>query len=251
MATLWTPIRPVSLLSAGCLVLLSQACAQRVASPPEVAELATSPYEEELPELEGESGPLIARESPRKVGDLWVHRFSGNYRASDLILREEVVGEEGDLLMVDFTLTEGESDTQLRVHMAKRSERVIKVFQVIDGKVIPGSLADFDGLMEKTSFVPDQNHGKIASKSQTCLVGKAELNCELSEYKVFLGEKEATLTVAHNDELRRDISGEITAVDGTVLYHAELLEMQRGKGSDGRSDGVALVSKDIDFDVRE
>lgn len=161
------------------------------------------------------------------------------------------MGEKGDLLLVDFTLTEGETDTQLRVQMVKGSERVITVSRVVDGKVVPGSLSDLDALLEKTSFVPDQNHGKVAAKSQTCLVGKDELNCELSEYKVLLGEKEATLTVAHNDELRRDISGEITAVDGTVLYHAELIEMQRGRESATSDESVALVSTKVDFDARD
>lgn len=213
--------------------------------------LTNSPSEEELPQLEGESGRLIKKESPRRVGDLWVHRFSGSYRADNLIVREEVIGQNGDVLLVDFTLTEGDAETQLRVEMSKRSERVIKVSRVVHGKLAPGKLADFDALMEKTSFVPDRNRGKIAEKTQTCLVGKDELNCELTEYKVLLGEDEATLTVAHNDELRRDISGEITAVDGTVIYHAELLEMRRGQETERSDEGVALVNKEIDFDLRD
>lgn len=251
MVLLWSSVRSLSSLSAGCLLLFLSACTQGAARPPEALELALSPYEEKLPALEGESGPLVKKESPRRVGDLWVHRFSGSYRAEGLILREEVIAEKGDLLLVDFTLTEGETNTQLRVQMAKGSERVIAVSRVVEGKVIPGSLADLDALLEKTAFVPDQNHGKVAAKSQTCLVGKDELNCELSEYKVLLGEKEATLTVAHNDELRRDISGEITAVDGTVLYHAELIEMQRGQEQVASEGGVALVSSEIDFDARD
>jgi hypothetical protein len=135
--------------------------------------------------------------------------------------------------------------------MTKGSERVLNIFYLNDGQTSPGTLADFDALLQKTTFVPDQNHGKVAAKSQTCLVGKDELNCELSEYKVLLGEKEATLTVAHNDDLRRDISGEITAVDGTVLYHAELIEMQRGQEPRATKEGVALVGEPIDFDSRE
>lgn len=251
MVALRFSTRPVSILSLGCLVALASACTQRASAPAEVAELAPTPYVETLPALEGESGPVAKKESPRRVGDVWVHRFSGSYRAENLLLREEVIGEKGDILIVDFTLTEGDIESQLRVEMARGSERIISVARVVEGAVLPGSVADFEALLEKTSYVPDHNHGKVAEKNQTCLVGKDELNCELSEYKVFLGEKEATLTVARNEELRRDISGEITAVDGTVIYHAELIEMQRGRATEEAQEGLALVSETIDFDERK
>lgn len=251
MVALRFSVRPVSTLTLGCVIALSSACTPQTAAPPVVAELAPTPYEEDLPELEGESGPVVKKESPRRVGDVWVHRFSGTYRAENLILREEVVAEKGDVLLVDFTLTEGDTVTELRVQMARGSERIISVARVVENQELPGEIADFEALMAKTSFVPDQNHGKVAEKSQTCLVGKDELNCELSQYKVLLGEKEATLTVARNDALRRDISGEITAVDGTILYHAELIEMQRGQATEGPGEGVALVSEKIDFDLRD
>lgn len=243
-------VRPVSILAFGCLVALLSACTPRASTPPEVAELAPTPYKETLPALEGESGPVAKKESPRRVGDIWVHRFSGSYRAEHLLLREEVIAEKGGVLIVDFTLTEGDVESQLRVEMARGSERIISVARVVDNDVLPGSLADFEALLQKTSFVPDQNHGKVTEKSQTCLVGKDELNCELAEYKVLVGEKEATLTVARNEELRRDIAGEITAVDGTVLYHAELIEMQRGKVVEEAQEGLALVNEKIDFDAR-
>lgn len=246
--------RPLSVLCAGGSLLLLSACSKHATPAAEVADLAETPYqnhEEDLPALEGESGPIAKKESPRRVGDLWVHRFSGTYRTEALLLKEEVIGREGDLLVVDYTLTEGESENRLRVRMAKRSERIITVARIIDGEEVPGTMSDFDALMEKTSFVPDRNHGKVAEKSQTCLVGKNELNCELSQFKVLLGDEEATLTVAHNDELRRDISGEITAVDGTILYHAELVEMQRGQASARSEEGIALVDENIDLNSRD
>ncbi len=234
------------------VVLLLSACSKQAPPAAVVADLAPTPYEMKLPELEGESGPLMKKDSPRRVGDMWVHRFSGTYRSEDLILREEVVAQEGDLLVVDFILAEGDSETHLRVKMAKRSERIVDVAKMVDGDAVPAEMSDFDALMAKTAFVPDQNHGKVSEKSQTCLVGKNELNCELSEFKVLMGHEEATLTVAHNDELQRDISGEITAVDGTVLYHAELIELKRGEQQPSSADaGVALVDENIDFDSRD
>jgi hypothetical protein len=96
------------------------------------------------------------------------------------------------------------------------------------GKEVLGSIADYEAMIDKTTFVPDTNEGKVAEKSETCLVGMNELSCDVASFEVNVANKAATLSVAHNEELRRDISGEIVAVDGTLLYRAELIEMQRG-----------------------
>lgn len=202
----------------------------------------------EVPELEGKSGPTMARQSPRRVGDIWVHRFSGSYRHSDLILREEVIAKKDDTLIVDFILSEDESETHLRAVLATPSERILSVTRMVDGKETAATIADFEKMLEKTTFVPDQNAGRIAGKSETCLVGKDELDCDLAEYKVYLGQQEATLKVARSEEMKRDISGEIVAVDGTVVYHAELIEMERGEATPESSEEVAF--RDVDYDSR-
>lgn len=200
-----------------------------------------------VPELEGSTGPLLTRQSPRRIGDVWVHRFSGTYRNSALTLREEVVGQKDDTLLVDFILDEEGKETHLRVTMALPSEHILAVAKVVGGAVMPTSMSEFEAMMAKTTFAPDQNAGRLAASSETCLVGKQELDCDLAEYKVMMGEQEGTLRVLRNEELKRDISGEIAAVDGTIVYKAELLEMERGKEAPALSnEGVALQS--IDFD---
>jgi hypothetical protein len=175
-----------------------------------------------------------------------VHRFSGSYRGTPVILREEVMSQEGNLLRVRYRLEEGDSVTELEIAMTRFNERVVGVDRIVDGEKIPGTMQDLDALMAKTVFVPDENEGRVASKSETCLIGKAEVDCEISQYKIFVGEEEALLSVSRNDEMGRDISGEITAVDGTVLYHAELIEMQHGDATPPNEEGVALVNSGLD-----
>jgi hypothetical protein len=227
-------------VACGALLSCLSGCGHLQPEPPQTASQAES-AKETLPSLEGESGPTVALDSPRRVGDVWVHRFSGSYRSHDLVLREEVVGDKDDMLLVDFIFEEGDSLTHFRTEMSKRSERIVAVYKLEDDILLPVSTSDLDQMLEKTTHVPEQNRGKISQKQQTCLVGKNELNCELTAYQVRLDGKDATLSVSRNQDLGRDIAGEITAVDGTVLYHAELIEMKRGHDSNkAKLDGVAL-----------
>ncbi len=182
----------------------------------------------ESPELalqgQGASGP-----AGRPVGQILVHRFSGSFAERPMVLKEEVISNDGNSMTVDYSLEEGDKLTQLRVLMGARSERVLTVSRLIGDEVLPGSAKDFEDLLARTSFVPDRNDGLLGKTSQTCLIGKQELDCEISEFQVQLGEREARLSVARDTNRARDISGEITAVDGTLLYRAELIEAHDGQ----------------------
>gem|GEM_PF-741216 len=217
-------------LSVGALLALGSTVA---CSPAVVAEKpAKVPFEvvhlEEAPPLEASTGEMAERQSPRRVGDVFVHRFSGSYRGEAIVLREEVLTLANNVITVDYQMQDGEKETHLRVEMGARTERVIAVHFVEGDELRRAEVSDYEKMLEKTLFVPDQNNGKVADLGQTCLIGKAELDCEITEYEVRVGEQEAKLSVARSEEMGRDVSGEVVAVDGTVLYHAELLEMQRG-----------------------
>ncbi len=205
---------------------------------------------EEAPPLVGSTGEMKPREAPRRVGDVWVHRFSGSYRGAPLLLREEVLALHANVLTIDYVLEDGDSTTHLRVEMTERTERILTVARIDGDESFPASISDYEEMLEKTLFVPEQNSGLIASKSQTCLVGKTELDCEINEYQVSIGDQEAKLSVARNDAMGRDVSGEVRAVDGTILYHAELLEMQRGNDREiATSEGLAMSEHEL-FDER-
>lgn len=208
-------------------------CARPAPAPeaPPVAAKAAAPKEnaEPVPALAAvpsETAPKPA--APRKVGDLWVHRFSGSYRDGDMVVEEEVVDRQGDLLVVDFRFVEADEEHRLRVKMSARSERIISVTRLLGEREIPSKLSVYERLMSRTSFSPDHNAGQIAESQQTCLIGPEEFDCEMAKYRVLVGDQEATLSVARNREMKRDLAGEITAVDGTILYKAELIEMRQG-----------------------
>ena len=180
------------------------------------------------PGLVGSSGASLVREAPRRVGDRLVHRYSGTYRSEPLVIAEEVVAQEGDVLVVDYTVLEGDAPQKLRVRMTVRSERVIAVSKIKDDFERPAAISDYERLMEKTAFATDRNRGLVSRRPQTCLVGPAEFDCVESQFDVQVAGQEGTLLVARHPGLARDIAGEVTAVDGTVLYKADLIEFERG-----------------------
>jgi hypothetical protein len=83
----------------------------------------------------------------------------------------------------------------------------------------------------ETSFAADSNDGKIDSTTDTCLIGTEEHSCESTRYRVKIGERAAKMTVTSSPEVASgDVSGEIVADDGTVVYRGEIVEMGYGNG---------------------
>jgi len=163
---------------------------------------------------------------PRKVGDFYVHRFSGSYEKSPLTLTEEVVAQEDGLWVIDYTFEQPSSTTKLRVRLDPKTDSVVRVSKLDGDSETKVPLATYEKLMDRTSFTADANDGMVASEHGTCLVGPSELDCETKSYKVWVGEKQATLNVSHSDSVPdRDVSGDITASDGTLIYRSELVEM--------------------------
>jgi hypothetical protein len=77
------------------------------------------------------------------------------------------------------------------------------------------------------------------SSAGTCTLGPAELDCETKSYKVWLGEREASLGVTQSASVPGiDLSGEIKAADGSVIYRSELVE--RGNEGETTNDSFAL-----------
>jgi hypothetical protein len=180
-----------------------------------------------------EDRPARKAMSDRKVGDFWVHRISGSFSDHTMLLSERVVGKTESDVTIEYSLEESESATKLLVRHAIETDDVLEVRRLVDGKEEPGTLADYESMMAKTALVPDSNEGFMAAKQGTCLVGPSELDCETKSYRVMIGEKSATLDVTQSEKYPgRDISGEISAEDGEVLYRAELLESGHEGGTD-------------------
>ncbi len=195
----------------------------------------------ETPQLEASTpGPVI--ENPHHVGDEAIHRFSGTFSKQALILKEEVVAADNKTFTVHYTLDEGASMSELLVKRTNQSERIVSVQRINGSARVPATTADYEAMIQKTLFAPDQNHGQLASRKQTCLVGKKEHDCEIADYKVYVADQEARLSVARSQALDRDVSGEIVAVDGTLIYRAELLEIEHQEPL-SHTDEVAVVSE--------
>jgi hypothetical protein len=168
----------------------------------------------------------VAPADPRKVGDFYVHRFSGSYEKSPLTLTEEIVAQEGGLWVIDYTFEKPSTTTKLRVRLDPKTDSVVRVSKLDGTNELKVPLATYEKLMDRTSFTADANDGLLASGHNTCLVGPSELDCETKSYKVWVGDKQATLSVSHSDSVPdRDVSGDITASDGTLIYRSELVEM--------------------------
>jgi hypothetical protein len=215
----WIAIVGTSLLSAACGFSHTQS------SETPDRQVAKSKVAKKAKKAKKSSGVVKNALQVRKVGDYFVHRFSGSYRQEPLTLTERVVADEDEHLVIDYSLSEGEASFTLRARLEKRTGNVVEVSELDGEKEVAVPLSAYDELMAKTSFAPDVNDKLLAEEAQTCLVGPEELDCETKNYRVFVGDEEAVLSVTRSADLPgRDIAGEVTAVDGSIIYRAELME---------------------------
>lgn len=210
-------------------------CAQSAARPP------AAPEKSARHEQKQTAAPEKAKEatSARRVGDFAVHMISGSFRKHPALLTERVIAEENEAWLIEYTLEDTDGTATLRVWIDQNSDQVTKVSRMLDGVEKPATVADFDAMMASASVVPDTNDGLVANSNGTCTLGPAELDCETKSYKVWLGDREASLGVTQSAAVPgADLSGEITADDGTVIYRSELVE--RGNESETTNDSFAL-----------
>lgn len=194
----------------------------------------------ELP-LSGSSGSKGERQAPREIGDLAVHRFSGVGFGEGITLVERVVGLTQDELIVEYELA-GEREVQtVRAHLSRQSERFVSAVRLAASGESPMTRVDFEQFLAKTSYAVDRNLGLLESKSEVCVVGESELVCDRSSFDVVVRDRKATLVVTRSQDWTRDLSGEVRASDGTILYRAELLEYRRDPKA--HADQVALLSR--------
>jgi len=194
--------------------------------------------------LHGSSEPSspvseAAPASTRRIGDFNVHMITGSFRKHPALFTERVTGKEGDAWIIEYRLEDTTGARGLRVWVDANGDvkRVVRLFESGEKS---GTVADYEALMAMTSVVPDSNDGLTAATTGTCTVGPSELDCETKNYRVWLGDKEASMGVTASNALPgRDIAGEITAADGTLIYRSELLE--QGNESESKDASVSLL----------
>jgi uncharacterized protein YceK len=172
-----------------------------------------------------EKNPLL----DRKVGDFFVHRFSGSFAAEPITLTEEVIARGGALVVIDYTFEQGKTSRRLRVTHDAATDRVLRVREMAGDREIPAVVEDLEEMLAKTAFAPDANEQEIDSEKTTCLVGPHEIDCKKRSYRVAIGERTATLTVTESGAIPgRDVGGEIVDQSGKIIYRAEIIDMGRG-----------------------
>jgi hypothetical protein len=210
----------ISLLSACSLLPMTQA--------PATGQAASTPAS-----ARAEASSASAKSAPgpdrRQVGDLVVHRFSGSFRRTPLLLTEEVVAKDGEHWVVEVTLEDGATTSRFRVHMDDEGD-VTRAARLDGTREVQSSLSEYHASIDATVFAADANDGLFQSEQSTCLLGSRELECEVKSYRVRVGAEAATLKVSGSSELPgRDLSGEIVTADGRTLYRSELLTIDRQK----------------------
>jgi hypothetical protein len=175
-------------------------------------------------------GPAeIARLYQRQVGDYFVHRFSGTYRATPLVLTEEVLEHEGGMLVIEYTLDEGSTATKLRVRLKSDTHEVLNVSRLDGDREVEAPISDYHEMLAKTVFAPDYNEGRVARERSTCLVAGEEHDCERTRYHVLVEDRPATLEVTSSTALPgRDIGGRLETENGETIYRAELVKVRLG-----------------------
>ncbi|MDI1445113.1 hypothetical protein [Polyangium sp. 6x1] len=216
----------VSLLAMGCgkAAVRTQALA-----PEKPAPAAVAVEKETVAKAEPEAAEEPAEEGRRDVGDYVVYRFSGSFQKAPVTLTERVVAREKNALVIDFILEEGKATSELRVRLSDAAEtrgEVLSVHRIEKGKLVPAGVDEYEALMAKTMVVADENEAALGSEHVVAVMGNDLLPAKRTSFRVKIGEKKATLTTVVSDKFPwGDLSGEIAAEDGSVIYRAEVVNV--------------------------
>jgi hypothetical protein len=217
------------LASLASLAFITAGCGLFQQSAPKISAAVLPPAAAPVKQIEASASAPV-----RHVGDLFVHRFSGTFAEDPITLTEEVAAREDSTWVVDFSLTQSDKVERLRVRFDVVSGEAVSAARFDGNSELPAKLSDYEALLARTVYAADVNDGLVSSNDQTCLVGADELDCETKTYKVWVGDRAATLSVVHSNTFTdRDVSGEITTDDGKLIYRAELVEAKQGKPAPG------------------
>ncbi|MDB4933306.1 MAG: putative secreted protein [Labilithrix sp.] len=174
-----------------------------------------------------------------------MYRFTGSFRktsAAPLVLTERVLGREGDVLTLELVLEDGPKKETLRIRKDATPGAADEVLEVtrVEADVTRSATVDaYEAMMAKTILAADQNEEQLGIETTRVRVGGKSLPCKKTSYRVRVGTHEATMSTVESDAFPwGDVAGEITTLDGKVLYRVEVVDA----GNAGRQRDVAAVT---------
>lgn len=166
-----------------------------------------------------------------QAGDFVVYRFTGSFRktsASPLVLTERVLGREGDVLTLELVLDDGAKKETLRIRKDATpgaAEDVLEVTRVEADVMRSATVDAYEAMMAKTILAADQNEEQLGSETMHLRVGGRSLPCTKTSYRVRVGAHEATMSTVESEAFPwGDVAGEITTLDGKLLYRVEVVD---------------------------
>lgn len=164
----------------------------------------------------------------RAVGDFVVFKFTGSYRKTPLVLREQVVALQGEDVVIEFAFTDGAKKSTFRALTGASGKSDLYGFTKLDAKgaTIDASRDEFESFMAKTVLSADDNEETLATTTADVELGGKTWTATTTSFRVRVGKTNATMKISQSDAFAwGDLAAEIVATDGTVLYRAELLEV--------------------------
>ena len=165
-----------------------------------------------------------APEVLHQAGDFVVFRFSGSYRDTPVVMRQRVVEQQGELIVVDMEVDDGELH---RMRLRMRIDGELVSVATLHGDVQkPFGLQAYEALMSRIMLSADENIGEVARSEETVNVAGMPLAVTSRSYRVKIGEREAIMKTTSADGFAwGDVGGEVRAMDGELLYKAEIVDL--------------------------
>lgn len=166
-----------------------------------------------------------------QAGDYVVYRFSGSFRKptpAPLTLTQRVLGRDGNVLSLEIVLDEGTKKETLHIQKDSTPGAAREVFDVVRveaGHERPDTIEAYEAMMAKTALAADENEAQLGTEKTNVLLGGKALTCTKTSYRVRVGKHQATMSTVQSDTFPwGDVAGDITTLEGQVLYRVEVIE---------------------------
>ncbi len=240
-------IRRASALSLSAMLLACGCAGARAAASPDPHLLSATSLARPHAEPAAAATPT-APSAKLQAGDYVVYRFSGSFRRSSaaaLTLTERVLERDGGVVALEVVLDDGGKKQTLHLHMDTTpgsAREVFDVTQMEGGSEQASSVDAYEAMMAKTVVAADQNEEQLGTETTNVVLGGKTLACTKTSYRVRVGKHEATMSTVASDAFPwGDVAGDITTLEGQVVYRVEVVDV--GSQGHDRNDGVVAVAR--------